>query len=383
MKKILVTFIALMLLLSVSASAVTVEFIIGDATMAKVQNGTADRNLETAPLMAAPYISNDRTMVPVRAVAESFNCNVGWDGATRKVTITSTDKEINLFIDSTTAYVNGQEVTLDVAPQITNDITFVPVRFVTENMGYNVAYIPEVKSVLIYDQENPEANGTVSVFPLYDILNYYIYMVNGFYPAGAVLNETKAFSLYFEDMEKFAVENNLPIDNEYVVDASTYNNCYTSNLLKGEYAELMKSFGYDNAFSEYHAANSLDEIIAKYKSDYVCAKHILVEDKDTADKVYKLAKNGKNFDELIEEYGKDPGMASNLNGYVFTTGEMVKEFETATFALDESEISKPVQSQFGYHIIKRLPLPELKDTSLLYELVKIMYSDPILEKYYK
>ena len=91
MKKILVTFIALMLLLSVSASAVTVEFIIGDATMAKVQNGTADRNLETAPLLAAPYISNDRTMVPIRAVAESFNCNVGWDGATRKVTITSSD----------------------------------------------------------------------------------------------------------------------------------------------------------------------------------------------------------------------------------------------------------------------------------------------------
>lgn len=382
MKKILITFIALMLLLSVSASAVTVEFIIGDATMAKVQNGTAERNLETSPLLAAPYISNDRTMVPVRAVAESFNCNVGWDGVTRKVTITSTDKEINLFIDSTTAYVNGQEVTLDVAPQITNDITFVPVRFVTENMGYNVAYIPEVKSVLVYDQANPESNGTVSVFPLYDILNYYIYMVNGFYPTGAVLKETKALSLYFEDAEKFAVENNLAIGKEFTPEASDYDNCYANNLLKGEYAELMKSFGYENAFSNYHAENSIEEIYAKYESEYVCAQHILVEDKAIADKVYKLAAKGEDFDALIKEYGKDPGMEANPNGYVFTTGEMVKEFETATFALGENKISKPVQSQYGYHIIKRLPLPDMTN-EILSALVQIMYSDPILEKHYK
>ena len=382
MKKILVTFIALMLLLSVSASAVTVEFIIGEATMAKVQNGTADRNLETAPLLAAPYISNDRTMVPIRAVAESFNCNVGWDGATRKVTITSADREINLFIDSTIAYVNGQEVTLDVAPQITNDITFVPVRFVTENMGYNVAYIPEVRSVLVYDQKNPESNGTTSIFPLHDILNYYVYIVNGFYPTGATLKETEALCLYFEDMEKFAVENNLTIDNEYVVDASTYNNCYNANILKGEYAELMKSFGYDNAFSVYHANNSIEEIYAKYKTDYACAQHILVEDKATADKVYKLAAKGEDFDALIKEYGKDPGMEANPNGYVFTTGEMVKEFETATFALGENKISKPVQSQYGYHIIKRLPLPDMTN-EILSALVQIMYSNPILEKHYK
>ena len=50
MKKILVTFIALMLLFSVSASAVTVEFIIDNTTMAKVANETADRNLETSTL---------------------------------------------------------------------------------------------------------------------------------------------------------------------------------------------------------------------------------------------------------------------------------------------------------------------------------------------
>ncbi len=382
MKKILVTFIALMLLLSVSAGAVTVEFIIGDATMAKVQNGTADRNLETSPLLAAPYISNDRTMVPIRALSESFDCNVGWDGTTRNVTITSADKEINLFIDSTTAYVNGQEVTLDVAPQITNDITFVPVRFVTENMGYNVSYIPEVKSVLVYDQANHESNNTTSIFPLYDVMSYYVYMVTGVYPTGAVLDDIKTHCLYFEDVEKFAIQNNIPSSEDFAVDTNAYSNCYSANLLKGEYADLMKSFGYDSAFADYHAKNSREEVNAKYKSDYVCAKHILVEDKATADKVYKLAAKGEDFDALIKEYGKDPGTTSNPNGYVFTTGEMVKEFETAAFALEENKISKPVKSQFGYHIIKRLPLPALTDT-ILYELIQVMYQNPILEKYSK
>jgi len=46
---------------------------------------------------------------------------------------------------------------------------------------------------------------------------------------------------------------------------------------------------------------------------------------------------------------------------VFTTGEMVQEFETAAFGAKIDEITKPVQTDYGYHIIKRLPLPALSE----------------------
>ena len=59
------------------------------------------------------------------------------------------------------------------------------------------------------------------------------------------------------------------------------------------------------------------------------------------------------LDALVKEYGKDPGMEANKDGYVFTYGEMVKSFEDASFALGVGEVSAPVKSDYGYHIIKR------------------------------
>ncbi len=380
MKKVLVTFIALMLLLSVSVSAVSVEFVIGDATMAKVQNETPDRNLETAPLLAAPYIENDRTMVPIRAISESFDCKVGWDPDTRKVTVTSADKEINLFIDSKAAYVNGQEITLDVAPVIRGDITFVPVRFVTENMGLNVEYIADVRSVLIFDKPNIEQNGQKAAYPFFDACNYFIYATNGTYPSASEFKTTESLVLYYSELATIAAANNITVDDGYLMTQEDLKDCYNNNLLKGECASLLKAFGYEDTLMEYYAKNNIDEINAKYAESYVCAKHVLVPDLATANKVYKEAKAGKNFDELIMQYGQDPGMQKNPDGYVFTKGEMVKPFEDAAFALGEDEISKPVKTDYGYHIIKRIKLPELTDQKM-YELVNQMYLIPILEKY--
>jgi len=62
------------------------------------------------------------------------------------------------------------------------------------------------------------------------------------------------------------------------------------------------------------------------------------------------------FDELIIEVGEDPGMFSNPEGYVFMEGVMVPEFFDGTRALAYGEISPPIRSGFGYHIILRLPV---------------------------
>ncbi|MCL2828998.1 MAG: peptidylprolyl isomerase [Oscillospiraceae bacterium] len=62
------------------------------------------------------------------------------------------------------------------------------------------------------------------------------------------------------------------------------------------------------------------------------------------------------FEELIAEEGEDPGMDSNPEGYVFMEGVMVPEFFDGTMALAYGEISPPIRSNFGYHIILRLPV---------------------------
>ena len=91
-------------------------------------------------LDAAPIIRGSRTMLPVRFVAESFGANVGWDGATSTATLTTSDVEIKITIGKSTAFVNGKEIALDAPAFIENSRTYMPVRFVAENLGATVEW---------------------------------------------------------------------------------------------------------------------------------------------------------------------------------------------------------------------------------------------------
>lgn len=75
--------------------------------------------------------------------------------------------------------------------------------------------------------------------------------------------------------------------------------------------------------------------------------------KTVAEEVLKKAKNGDDFDTLINKYGTDPGTADYPLGYTVTKGQMVQEFEDASYALDIDAISNVVETSYGYHIIKR------------------------------
>lgn len=77
--------------------------------------------------------------------------------------------------------------------------------------------------------------------------------------------------------------------------------------------------------------------------------------KNTADDVLKRAQKGEDFDTLMNEFSEDPGLQTSPDGYVFSTGEMVPEFENCVVSLDINEIGF-AESDYGYHIIKRLPL---------------------------
>jgi len=83
------------------------------------------------------------------------------------------------------------------------------------------------------------------------------------------------------------------------------------------------------------------------------AQHILVEDEETAKKVKKKLDKGEEFGKLAKEYSTDEGTKDNDGelGY-FSSGDMVKEFEDVAYEMKEGEISDPVLSEFGVHIIK-------------------------------
>lgn len=96
-----------------------------------------NNNIVTVP-DAAPYIANDRTYVPFRALGEALGAKVVWDNDARTVTYTLGDTEIVMTIGDTTYTINGVEKSMDVAPEITGDRTYVPVRFVAEGLGFKV-----------------------------------------------------------------------------------------------------------------------------------------------------------------------------------------------------------------------------------------------------
>ena len=97
---------------------------------------------------AAPVIMNDRTLVPIRFVTESLGGKVAWNAETKEVTLVIDGKEIKMTIGKTIEKYG-------VAPVIINGRTFVPVRFVADELGATTAWNAETKTVTITKAVTP------------------------------------------------------------------------------------------------------------------------------------------------------------------------------------------------------------------------------------
>ena len=97
----------------------------------------------------APKIVNDRTMLPIRIVAESLGGTVTWNDELQRVTIQKGADVILITIGADTAYVNGTAVKLDAAAFVENGRTYLPLRFVSETLGAQVAWNEAEKTVTI------------------------------------------------------------------------------------------------------------------------------------------------------------------------------------------------------------------------------------------
>ena len=89
-------------------------------------------------------------------------------------------------------------------------------------------------------------------------------------------------------------------------------------------------------------------------SNKVKCAHILVEKQSQALQILEEIKQGKKFGAAAKEISTCPSSKKEGDLGYFTKGQMVKEFEDVAFNLEIGEVSAPVKTQFGYHIIKRL-----------------------------
>ena len=128
---------------------------------------------------------------------------------------------------------------------------------------------------------------------------------------------------------------------------------------------------------ENAASISDDDKKQYYKDNYYRAKHILIgtsdpqtgeeyddakkaEAKAKADDILKRAQAGEDFDTLMNDNTEDPGSKTNPDGYTFTNGDMVPEFENAVKNAEIGQITM-CESSFGYHVILRLALDETQE----------------------
>ncbi|MCL2060764.1 MAG: S8 family serine peptidase, partial [Oscillospiraceae bacterium] len=86
---------------------------------------------------------NDRTMLPIRAIVEETGGSVEWDEAAGKVTISDRENVVEMTIGATRLFVNGIAVDTDVAPVVINDRTMLPIRVVAESLGFEVGWLPD------------------------------------------------------------------------------------------------------------------------------------------------------------------------------------------------------------------------------------------------
>ena len=86
------------------------------------------------------------------------------------------------------------------------------------------------------------------------------------------------------------------------------------------------------------------------------ARHILLEYKEDADYVLKQLNTGADFSELAKEYSECNSSEQGGDLGRFLSGQMVPEFERALSKLAEDEVSGPIKTKFGYHIIQRLKI---------------------------
>ena len=271
-----------------------------------------------------PYIKNNRTYVPIRFIAEELGYDVKWDGANRKVTMTNDGTTVELTIGSNKMKVNGKTVLLDAPAEIRDDRTFVPLRAIAEAFGEKVDYSSDYKAVYIGD--NPKYNA------FYKVVYYY--------------------------------EKRETVISEYTINIATYKMDVNGNISRfGTIDELINAV-YDD-FYDYRVSGVSRYGVTTYKTSYVQpttqAKEETVyvkktesnvaQEKQLKDKYYVVSTD----DILVGSwYGpgghkfNDTSLATDVYTYITSLGNGRYKLTTRTI-LSSDNNSEYFAEQYGYY----------------------------------
>lgn len=169
----------------------------------------------------------------------------------------------------------------------------------------------------------------------------------------AYVQENSDYQVDAEEIEEMLKQFNTTLDQEEERKAFYKENKIDDEFIKGEIKKALFLKEFNNLVKSEVAEN--EEILEKLYAEEIVrvdASHILVEDKETADEIYQKLLDGADFVELAKEHSTGPsGSKGGALGY-FGKGNMVPEFEKAAFTSEEGSITQPVETQFGFHIIK-------------------------------
>ncbi len=328
-------------------------------------------------------IINSRTMVPLRAIFEAIGATVVWDDTTKTAISEKDGITVKVTIGQYSLNKNGTDIAIDVPAQIVDSRTLVPVRAIAESYGCKVFWDDPTKTVRILSFELPEPviseNDEKMVLKVgTKEISQATYALYEAVIANSDTNiTTDELIRQHETLLVFAASKNIVVDD---VEADKIDALIHSIKKTGTYEQQLKTYNTsDKAYRDYIKSAVLLQKAALYtpempdddkaleyaKENFVRVKHTIVETAEEAAEVLERISGGEEFEKVVADTTFDS--MDIETGYVFTKGEMVKEFEDASFALAEGQVSGIIPSSYGYHIIKRYPLVTTTEQDLLAE----------------
>lgn len=252
---------------------------------------------------AAPFIEKDRTFVPIRFIGEALNYKVDWNKDKKLVTIKNNDRQILMTIGDTNITVNNEKIKNDVAPLIRKDRTYVPLRFVAENMNLKVNWDGKEKKVIINSQKDNITDGITGLS-----------------------GDEKEFLNKFQSKQKIIEDNMTSLKKSFFEKASTL----SKEDLEKEYNRASKEIS--DAISELKNINVSDKFIDTYNKAMEANERALTmlpdlkeaiinKDEDVAKKVVNLFTDFQiKMTELQDAYN------ANLKGENYKAREDIKAY---------------------------------------------------------
>ena len=357
------------------------------------------------------FLNDGTTYIALRDVSELLDCKVDWDDDTKTAVIT-TGVNSESKADSTPLEPTGEKtiavlkdyvnVTVDdvkrnVRNFLNDGTTYISLRDISElldclvewNGDTNTASITELSSLVVMTVNGTDITGDT----FRKVYVPFALMFGGIAPKEDLIDLTKEYLLTYEiekqKIEEFNITNYDEIQKsaeksiaeminqygeesfkEYLREASITRADYTKMVIMSEVNNIFSEYmistfpeykGVEDEAKAYYEQNK----DAEFKTHSAQVKHILIPTTDSngnalsdADKkkAYETAKSiakkatAKNFDSLIKQYNNDPGQPDE-GYYVTGNGTFVPEFENTAMSLKEGEISNPVETLYGYHII--------------------------------